>query len=74
MSATPRREPSRNISARGSTAQPHCLHESIVMVARERDQGGVTLHSTLGVDDLARLDLHLTDRFMADTARLFSLP
>jgi hypothetical protein len=27
-------------------AQPHCLHESIVMVARKRDQGGVTLHST----------------------------
>jgi hypothetical protein len=44
-----RREPSRSISTRGSTAQPHCLHESIVMVARERDQGGVALHSmTLG--------------------------
>src|SRR2546422_4596912 len=41
-----RLEPSRSISARGSTAQPHCLHESIVMVARERDQGGVALHST----------------------------
>src|SRR6266545_2662884 len=41
-----RRKPSRSISARGSTAQPHCLHESIVMVARERDKGGVTLHST----------------------------
>jgi hypothetical protein len=41
-----RREPSRSISVRGSTAQPHGLHESIVMVARERDQGGVTLHST----------------------------
>jgi len=41
-----RREPSRSISARGSTAQPHCLHESIVMVARKRDQGGVALHST----------------------------
>ena len=40
------REPSRSISVRGSTAQPHCLHESIVMVARERDQGGVTLDST----------------------------
>jgi hypothetical protein len=40
------REPSRSISVRGSTAQPHCLHESIVMVARERDQGGVALHST----------------------------
>jgi len=40
------REPSRSISVRGSTAQPHCLHESIVMVARERDQGGVTPHST----------------------------
>src|SRR5207247_10067446 len=41
-----RREPSRSISVRGSTAQPPCLHESIVMVARERDQGGVALHST----------------------------
>jgi hypothetical protein len=41
-----RREPSRSIAVRGSTAQPHCLHESIVMVARERDQGGVALHST----------------------------
>jgi hypothetical protein len=40
------RGPSRSISVRGSTAQPHCLHESIVMVARERDQGGVALHST----------------------------
>jgi hypothetical protein len=40
------REPSRSISVRGSTAQPHCLHESIVMVTRERDQGGVALHST----------------------------
>ena len=40
------RKPSRSISVRGSTAQPHCLHESIVMVARERDQGGVALHST----------------------------
>src|SRR5438094_9853328 len=41
-----RREPNRSISVRGNTAQPHCLHESIVMVARERDQGGVALHST----------------------------
>jgi len=41
-----RREPSRSISARGSTAQPHCLHEPIVMVARERDQGGMAPHST----------------------------
>jgi len=41
-----RREPSRSISVRRSTAQPHCLHESIVMVARKRDQGGVALHST----------------------------
>jgi hypothetical protein len=41
-----RREPSRSITVRGSTAQPHGLHESIVMVARERDQGRVTLHST----------------------------
>jgi hypothetical protein len=44
-----RRKPSRSVSVRGSTAQPHRLHESIVMVARERDQGGVALHSaTLG--------------------------
>ena len=41
-----RPEPSRRITVRGSTAQPHCLHESIVMVAREGDQGGVALHST----------------------------
>jgi len=32
-----RREPSRSISARGSTAQAHCLHEPVVMVVRERD-------------------------------------
>jgi hypothetical protein len=32
-----RREPSRSISLRGSTAQPRCLHQSVVMVARERD-------------------------------------
>jgi hypothetical protein len=38
-------EPSRSISVRGSTAQPRCLNESIVMIARERDQGGVALHS-----------------------------
>ena len=41
-----RHEPRRSISVRGSTAQPQCLHESSVMVARERDQGGVALHST----------------------------
>jgi hypothetical protein len=41
-----RHEPRRSISVRGSTAQPQCLHESIVMVARERDQGGMALHST----------------------------
>ena len=41
-----RREPSRSTSGRGSTAQPQRLHESIVMVARERNQGGVALHST----------------------------
>jgi hypothetical protein len=41
-----RRKPSRSISVRGSTAQPHCLHESSVMVVRERGQGGVALHST----------------------------
>jgi hypothetical protein len=56
-----RREPSRSISVRRSTAQPHCLHQPIVMVARKRDQGGVTLHSTLGGGDLGRLDLHLPD-------------
>jgi hypothetical protein len=39
-------EPSRSISVRGSTAQPRCLHESFVMVAREGDLGGVALHST----------------------------
>src|SRR3990172_1513142 len=44
-----RSKPSRSIPARGSTAQPHCLHESVVMVVRERDRGGVALHSmTLG--------------------------
>ena len=44
-----RRKSSRSISVRGGTAQPHCLQESIVMAARERDQGGVALHSaTLG--------------------------
>jgi hypothetical protein len=52
-----RRKPSRGISVRGSPAQPHCLHESIVMVARERDQGRVAFHSTLGGGDLGRLDL-----------------
>jgi hypothetical protein len=41
-----RHDPSRSIPVRGGTAQPQCLHESIVMVARERDQGGVALHST----------------------------
>ncbi len=50
-----RREPSRSISVRGSTVQPQCLRESAVMVARERDQGGVALHSTLGGGDLGRL-------------------
>jgi hypothetical protein len=40
-----RRQPSRSISVHGSTAQPHCLHEPIVMFARERNQGGVALHS-----------------------------
>jgi len=39
-------EPCRSITACGSTAQPHCLHESVVMVVRERDQGPVALHST----------------------------
>jgi hypothetical protein len=41
-----RRQPSRSIPGRRSTAQPHCLYQSIVMFARERDQGGVALHST----------------------------
>jgi hypothetical protein len=51
-----RREPSRSIAVRGSTAQPHCLHESTVMVARERDQGGVALHSTtLGYGVVTRI-------------------
>jgi hypothetical protein len=45
-----------------------------VMVARERDQGGVALHSTLGSGDLGRLDLYPTDRFTVDTARPFSPP
>ena len=54
-----RRKPSRRISVCGSTAQAHCLHESIVMVARERDEGGVALHCTLGGGDRGRLDLHL---------------
>jgi len=49
-----RREPSRSISVRGSTAQPHCLHESIVMVARERDQGWVALHSSTRGYSVAR--------------------
>jgi hypothetical protein len=69
-----RRQPSRSIAIRGSTAQPHCPHESIVMVARERNQGGVALHCTLGGGDLGRLDHYLPDRFMADTARPFSPP
>src|SRR5438034_2243770 len=44
-----RRQPSKSISVRGSTAQPHCMYESSVMGVRERDQGGVALHSmTLG--------------------------
>jgi hypothetical protein len=38
-------ESSRSIPVLASTAQPRCLHESMVMVARERDQGGVALHS-----------------------------
>ena len=56
-----RRQPSRSVSDRGSTAQPHRLHESIVMVARERDQGGVALHSTSGGGDLGRLDPYQPD-------------
>src|SRR6266511_677918 len=69
-----RRQPSRSIAARGSTAQPHCPHESTVMVTRERDQGGVALHRTLGGGDLGRLGRYLTDRFTVDTARPFSPP
>jgi hypothetical protein len=56
-----RREPSRSIWVRGSTTQPHCLHEPIVMVARKRDQGGVTLHSTTlgyGVIPAVLAELH----------------
>jgi len=62
-----RRKPSGSISVRGSTAQPHCLHESTVMVARERDQGGVALHSTtlgcleLPLPALRAEDVQLTD-------------
>jgi hypothetical protein len=56
-----RREPNRSISVRGSAAQPHGLHEPVVMVARERDQARVALHSTLGRGDLGRLDLYLPD-------------
>ena len=41
-----RRKSNRSITVRGRTAQPHCLHESFVMFTRERDQGGVALHST----------------------------
>src|ERR687898_2779199 len=55
------RESSRSITVRGGTAQPQCLHESVVMVARERDQGGVALHSTSG-GDLGRLHLYLPVR------------
>jgi hypothetical protein len=58
-----RREPSRRIAVRGSTAQPHGLHESIVMVARERDQGGVALHSTtLGYGVVSAVLAELTRR------------
>jgi hypothetical protein len=49
-----RRESSRSITIRGSTAQPHCMYESIVMVARERDQGGVALHSSTRGYSVAR--------------------
>ena len=35
-----RREPSRSISVRGRTAQPHCLHEPIVMVAKSGTRAG----------------------------------
>jgi hypothetical protein len=67
---------SRSISARGSTAQAHCLHESIVMVARERDQGGVALHCTLGAAATAGDSISSTGsiQFKADTARLSSPP
>jgi hypothetical protein len=58
-----RHEPGRSISVRGSTAQPQCLHQSIVMVARERDQGGVALHSTtLGCSVVQALLGELTRR------------
>jgi hypothetical protein len=45
-----------------------------VMVARERDQGGVALHPIVRGGDLGRLGLYLTDRFTVDTARPFSPP
>jgi hypothetical protein len=41
-----RSKSSRSIPARGSTAQAQCLQKSVVMVVRERDKGGVALHST----------------------------
>jgi hypothetical protein len=44
-----------------------------VMVARERDQGGVALHCTLG-GDRGRLDSIYRIQFKADTARLSSPP
>jgi hypothetical protein len=68
------REPNRRISVRGSTAQPQCLHESVVMVAREREQGGVALHSTLGGGDSGARSLATGPSFIADTARPFSPP
>jgi hypothetical protein len=50
-----RSKPSRSIAVRGSTPQPHCLHESVVMVAREWDQAGVALHpTTLGCSVVPR--------------------
>jgi hypothetical protein len=67
-----RREPSRSISLRGSTAQPQCLHESIVMVARERDQGGVALHCTLAAATSG--DSISIYRIQTDTARPSSPP
>ena len=56
-------KPSRSVSVRGSTAQPDCLHESIVMVARERDQGGVAFHSTtLGCSAVTQSALEVGER------------
>ena len=71
-----RGKPSGCVSVRCSTAQPHCLHESIVMVVRERDQGGVALHSTTLGCTLAAEELQdaivaaFEEAFTTETSRL----